>query len=86
MAREHTNPKDPNWNRWHCFATHTTETIHVYTWTCPDCGTVNNTRVNTEADTRRFSFRGLEARCGHCHGNSRRLTDKAGWTFDPSIP
>lgn len=83
MAREKTNPKDPNWKYWHAFAIHTTETVHVYTWTCPDCTTVNRTRINLEAERNRFCYRGVEARCGKCHGNVIRLTDASGLTFDP---
>lgn len=84
MAREKTNPRDAHWKHWHVLATDTTATIHIYTWTCPDCNTVNHTKVDPNDDHRRFCYRGVEARCGHCHGNKRRLTDKTGWTFDPS--
>jgi phage FluMu protein Com len=85
MGKEKTNPRDPNWKHWHVVATETTTTLHVYTWTCPDCKIVNRTKVDQNDDRRRCSFRGVEARCGHCHGTKRRLTDKAGWTFDPSV-
>jgi hypothetical protein len=85
MATEKTNPKDHNWKRWHAYATHTTETVHVYTWTCPDCTTVNHTRVNLESERTRHCYRGVEARCGKCHASKRRLTDKSGMTFDPNV-
>jgi hypothetical protein len=81
MAREKTNPRDPAWKHWHVLATDTTATIHIYTWTCPDCNTVNRTKVDPNDGRRRYFH--VEARCGHCHGNKRRLTDKAGWTFNP---
>jgi hypothetical protein len=85
MAKEKTNLKDPAWQRWHALATKSTVTLHIYTWTCPDCKTMNKTRIDPSDEATRFRYyRGVEARCGHCHGNKKRLVDSKGWTFDPS--
>jgi Zn finger protein HypA/HybF involved in hydrogenase expression len=85
MAREQTNPKDKHWHNYHAVATPTTETVIVYKWSCPDCKTVNNTRVNPQSERSKWRcYRGVEARCGKCHGNTIRLTDSKGLTFDPT--
>jgi len=85
MAREKTNPKDPNWKHWHALATKSTITFHIYTWSCPDCKTVNKTRIDPSDEAIRLRcWRGVEARCGHCHGTKKLLVDSKGWTFDPS--
>lgn len=85
MAREQTNPKDENWQYYYALAKHTTRTLHVFTWTCPDCKTVNVTSVNTaDARSRLSCYRGVKARCGKCHGNVRRLTDSSGLIYHPT--
>ena len=84
MAREQSNPKDPNWKHYHARATLSLETIHAYTWTCQGCKTVNTTRINpSDPRSKLRCYRGVEARCGHCHGNIIRLTDSTGLTWDP---
>lgn len=86
MAREQTDRADPYWARRYAVATHAAESAHTYTWTCPRCRTVNRTRLvidNYHGRGARRCFRGVEARCGHCHGPILRLTDVKGLTYDP---
>jgi len=84
VAREQTNPKDPHWSHYHALAKTSSRTILCYEWLCPDCRTTNTTSIDPSSNRdKRRCFRGLEARCGKCHGNVHRLTDKKGLTIDP---
>jgi hypothetical protein len=84
MAREQTDTKDRYWRNWHTTAEHTTNVVHVYTWTCHNCKTVNTTRIVAgNPGHKARCFRGVKARCGKCHGNTTRLCDKTGLTWDP---
>lgn len=53
--------------------------VPVVTWKCPDCGRENRTVL--WPGSRRRSYDVIEARCGKCHGVSRKLIDKNGWTY-----
>jgi hypothetical protein len=83
MPRQQTNPKNPDWKYGHAVATHSLHTLHVYTWTCPDCKTVNLTKVDLKDGKMQWrEYYGIEARCGHCHGTKRKLTNKSGLSFN----
>jgi hypothetical protein len=84
MAREQTYPKDEHWNHFYTTAQSSTKFFVIYTWTCPNCGAPNTTIIDTSsAKDRCRCYRGVEARCGRCHGNVLRLTDERGLTLDP---
>jgi len=84
MAREQTDPTQKYWSNYNAIAMHTTKSVHVYVWTCHDCKTVNTTTIDTTNPRSKIRcYRGVEARCGHCHGNTVRLCDSKGLTWDP---
>ena len=63
----------------HVICSVTETTTLTYTWTCPDCNTLNNTQ-RTWPKKRLIVWPEvhLETRCGHCHGTHYKLAD-ADW-------
>jgi len=66
-------------DRWTATATVTTVQVRVIRWRCPDCDTYNKTVLWPNRPRRSYSD--VEARCGKCHGTSRKLLTR-GYTID----
>jgi Zn finger protein HypA/HybF involved in hydrogenase expression len=70
----------PDCDRWTAHCTIRTVTVRLLTWTCPDCGTSNTTKL--WPDRVRNSGGDVEGRCGKCHGQARKLLTRKDFTID----
>lgn len=80
MSKELTDPKDKQWGYWHVRATVKTVKVRIVSWICPYCKTQNETKL--WPGKHRCEYRGVEVRCGKCHGTKRRAVTADNWTVD----